>query len=110
MREVFDAVNRSSQIRLGLFILAISVALYRGLFHRGIEQSAMSLSEARKGFTTHVLPSAGQRDPVDSPPADKLKIVKYTASNGPLPAYVSPDPRDGQKHPAIVWITGGDCN
>ena len=21
-----------------------------------------------------------------------------------------PNPNDGKKHPAIVWITGGDCN
>jgi dipeptidyl aminopeptidase/acylaminoacyl peptidase len=27
-----------------------------------------------------------------------------------LAAYVTPDPRDGQRHPAIVWITGGDNN
>jgi len=25
-------------------------------------------------------------------------------------AYLSPDPGDGRKHPAIIWITGGDCN
>src|SRR5436305_720847 len=29
---------------------------------------------------------------------------------GPTAAYLSPDPRDGKKHPAIIWITGGDCN
>ncbi|MBC7784854.1 MAG: prolyl oligopeptidase family serine peptidase [Burkholderiales bacterium] len=23
---------------------------------------------------------------------------------------MTPDPRDGKKHPAIIWITGGDCN
>jgi dipeptidyl aminopeptidase/acylaminoacyl peptidase len=27
-----------------------------------------------------------------------------------LPAYVTTDPGDGKKHPAIVWITGGDNN
>jgi dipeptidyl aminopeptidase/acylaminoacyl peptidase len=27
-----------------------------------------------------------------------------------MAAYLTPDPRDGQKHPAILWITGGDCN
>ena len=29
---------------------------------------------------------------------------------GKLAAYLTPDPGDGKKHPAIVWITGGDCN
>ncbi|MCC6463857.1 MAG: prolyl oligopeptidase family serine peptidase [Planctomycetes bacterium] len=23
---------------------------------------------------------------------------------------MTPDPKDGKKHPAILWITGGDCN
>jgi pimeloyl-ACP methyl ester carboxylesterase len=27
-----------------------------------------------------------------------------------MAAFVTPDPRDGDKHAAIVWITGGDSN
>ena len=27
-----------------------------------------------------------------------------------MTAYLSPNPKDGKKHPAIVWTTGGDCN
>ena len=30
--------------------------------------------------------------------------------SGALKAYLTPDPGDGKKHPAIIWITGGDCN
>jgi dipeptidyl aminopeptidase/acylaminoacyl peptidase len=29
---------------------------------------------------------------------------------GDLGAYLTPDPQDGKRHPAIIWITGGDCN
>jgi dipeptidyl aminopeptidase/acylaminoacyl peptidase len=36
--------------------------------------------------------------------------VNYDAPVGKCAAYLSPDPKDGKKHPAIVWITGGDCN
>ena len=32
------------------------------------------------------------------------------AAAGMLAAYLTPNPGDGQKHPAIVWITGGDCH
>jgi dipeptidyl aminopeptidase/acylaminoacyl peptidase len=53
---------------------------------------------------------AGQRDPVEAPPNGSLQIVNYPSPTGPLPAYLSSDPHDGKKHPAIVWITGGDCN
>jgi dipeptidyl aminopeptidase/acylaminoacyl peptidase len=39
-----------------------------------------------------------------------FSLVRYVSAAGPLKAYVTPDPGDGAKHPAIVWITGGDCN
>ena len=37
-------------------------------------------------------------------------MVGYESPVGKLPAYLTPDPKDGKKHPAIIWITGGDCN
>jgi dipeptidyl aminopeptidase/acylaminoacyl peptidase len=49
-------------------------------------------------------------DPPPSPPRSIFRLVKYESPVGKLAAYVSPDPGDGKKHPAIVWITGGDCN
>jgi hypothetical protein len=36
--------------------------------------------------------------------------VKYESPVGKLSAYLTPDPKDGKMHPAIIWITGGDCN
>jgi dipeptidyl aminopeptidase/acylaminoacyl peptidase len=39
-----------------------------------------------------------------------FRLVKYSSPVGELSAYLTPDPGDGEKHPAIVWITGGDCN
>jgi dipeptidyl aminopeptidase/acylaminoacyl peptidase len=48
--------------------------------------------------------------PVETPPPHVFRIVHYDSAVGKLPAYLSPDPQDGQKHPAIIWITGGDCN
>ncbi|BCM92891.1 hypothetical protein IAD21_04775 [Abditibacteriota bacterium] len=72
--------------------------------------SGSSLLRARLGFRTHVIPATerGERMPVA--PAKVFLTVKYPSPAGNLAAYVSPDPRDGKKHPAIVWITGGDCN
>jgi len=69
-----------------------------------------SLVEARKGFQTHLRPQKGVRDPVDEPPPKVFQKVRYDSAVGPLAAYLTPDPKDGKKHPAIVWITGGDCN
>ena len=58
----------------------------------------------------------GSEDPqpaaeaVPQPPPDVFRLIKYPSPVGDLSAYLTPDPGDGRKHPAIVWITGGDCN
>lgn len=69
-----------------------------------------SLLEARRGFTTKLVRHEAGSAPVRRPPDGVAEIVHYDSPAGPLAAYLSPDPRDGRKHPAIVWITGGDCN
>lgn len=68
-----------------------------------------TLAEARKAFQTQMdLPRSGT--PLEKPPAKIFKVVSYPAENGNLQAYLTPEPRDKDKHPAIIWITGGDAN
>jgi dienelactone hydrolase len=75
------------------------------------EFQAATLAEARKGFTTKLPPArAADRDPPDVPPRGVFNLVRYESPAGKLAAYVTPNPNDGGKHPAIVWVTGGDCN
>ena len=71
--------------------------------------SKTTLAEARKGFTSR---STGQRanEPVPEPPAKVFRKVKYDSPAGQLAAYITPSLGDGKKYPAIIWITGGDCN
>ena len=69
-----------------------------------------SLAEARKGFSSQLKPEAGDREPAPEPPPRLFRKVKYEAPAGKLAAYLTPDPKDGKKHVAVVWITGGDCN
>ena len=71
---------------------------------------AATLAEARKGFETKLLRRESAKEPVPQPPSKVFRIVRYDAPAGQLAAYLSPDPKDGKKHPAIIWITGGDCN
>lgn len=73
-------------------------------------QTAASLIEARNGFQTNLKRASGPKEPVPPPPPNVFGVVRFDSPVGPLPAYLSPDPQDGQKHPAIVWITGGDSN
>ena len=69
-----------------------------------------TLGEARKGFVTKIVRRGGEKEPVEEPPPRVFRKVTYDAAPGKLAAYLTPDPKDGKKHPAIVWITGGDCN
>jgi pimeloyl-ACP methyl ester carboxylesterase len=70
----------------------------------------LSLPEARQGFHTKLTRHDPPGEPAPLPPPEVFRKVSYAAPAGPLGAYLSPDPGDGQKHPAIIWITGGDCN
>lgn len=69
-----------------------------------------TLNEARAGFRSRPIPRIHPRTPLDVPPPGVFSLVKYPAAVGELSAYLTPDPGDGRKRPAIVWITGGDCN
>ncbi len=73
-------------------------------------QQFASLVAARQGFQTKLNPAQSEQAPVDVPPPEVFQIVHYDSPAGKLASYLTPNPQDGQKHPAIVWITGGDCN
>lgn len=68
------------------------------------------LLAARKGHKASPVSRGMENVPPDAPPKGVFQLVKYPSPAGDLAAYVSADPKDDQKHPAIIWITGGDCN
>ncbi|MDB6026929.1 MAG: Dipeptidylaminopeptidase/acylaminoacyl-peptidase -like protein [Verrucomicrobiales bacterium] len=41
------------------------------------------------------------------PPSDIYNLVRYPSPVGDLAAYVSPEPLDGVKRPAVIWAHGG---
>jgi acetyl esterase/lipase len=92
--------------------LAWLSALFLSCFTAHVLQAepSSSLAEARKGFKTALRARRIPREPVEAAPVKTFQTIKYPAAAGELAAYLSPDPGDGQKHPAIIWITGGDCN
>jgi pimeloyl-ACP methyl ester carboxylesterase len=73
-------------------------------------RSEPALRAAREGFTTKVArPAPGT--PLPAPPSQLFIRSDYrNPQDRTLAAYVTPDPGDGQKHPAIVWLTGGDSS
>ncbi|GAB4564230.1 MAG: hypothetical protein Tsb0020_14160 [Haliangiales bacterium] len=70
---------------------------------------AESLPAAREGFVTQLVDSTyrkrGSGPP--KPPADIYRRIHYRSPAGKLAAYVTPDPDDGGKHPALIWAHGG---
>ena len=73
-------------------------------------QPGPALRAARDAFATKVsAPASGT--PLPQPPPELFVRSDYrNPQDRTLAAYVTPDPGDGQKHPAIVWLTGGDSN
>jgi len=73
-------------------------------------RAAPALWAAREGFVTTIsVPASGT--PLPAPPPQLFVRSDYrNAQDRMLAAFVTPDPGDGQKHPAIVWLTGGDSN
>ena len=76
----------------------------------GQTDKTLSLVEARRGFKTTLTGQESGKQAVPEPPPHLFRTVRYDSPVGKLAAYLTPDPRNGKKHPAIIWITGGDCN
>jgi acetyl esterase/lipase len=77
---------------------------------RAVKAAVTSLADARRGFTTRIVTTGESEPPAPAPPGAVFKLIRYNSPVGKLAAYVTPDPGDGAKHPAILWIAGGDCN
>lgn len=92
-------------------LAALSLILITGcLPEQAPEQQTVSLREARAGYKPKPVPASGEREPVPDPPPGVFRKVTYESPAGKLAGYLSEIPDDGAKHPAIIWITGGDCN
>lgn len=76
----------------------------------GDSSPKQTLLEARRGFETKLTSKRSSKAPVPQPPADLFQIVHYDSPIGKMAAYLSQTPRDGRKHPAIIWILGGFSN
>jgi alpha/beta superfamily hydrolase len=73
-------------------------------------RNELALRAAREGIATAItMPASGT--PLPSPPPQLFVRSDYrNPQDRTLAAYVTPDPGDGEKHAAIVWLTGGDSN
>src|SRR5262249_20473534 len=68
----------------------------------------LSLPEAKYGFKTKLIRQESYGEAAPEPPPGLFRRVHYDAPLGKQVAYLSPDPGDAKRHPAIIWILGGD--
>ena len=76
----------------------------------GQTNAIVPLAQARQGFKSKLTERGSAKEAVPEPPPDVFRTVRYDSPAGKLAAYLTPDPKDGKKHPAIIWIHGGNCN
>ena len=71
---------------------------------------SQTFSEAHDAFETKLLKQESDQSEVPQPPAGVFDLSYYDSKIGPMAAYVSSDPGDGQKHPLMIWVAGGWSN
>jgi alpha-beta hydrolase superfamily lysophospholipase len=69
--------------------------------------ATQTLVEARQGFTTQVTRRFHPIRILEAPPEADVVDYGFPAAGGPLKAYLSQEPYDGRRHPAIVWAHAG---
>lgn len=91
------------------FTLAPLAACERAAPPRPALGTATPLQAARQGFTTRLLEQLRDDEAPEPPPAGLLDLVKFPAPLGENWAYLTPS-SGRPRGPAIIWITGGNCN
>jgi len=75
------------------------------------EAGQPAFAQARHGFQTRLVFPAGEPQPLPQPPPELFVRSDYkNPQNYRLPGFITPDPQDGRRHPAILWLTGGDSS
>ena len=67
-----------------------------------------TFADARRGFQTKLTRRKSAQEPMPPPPPHLARLVQFDSPVGKLGAYLTNVPADGLRHPAIIWITGGD--
>ena len=102
-------VSQSLILRLCLVIAALIGMTASNNARAQSAGGEQTLLQARSGFTTQLVGTPRNSDPVDAPPAG-IQLVKYPAPLGLYPAYVTAPPSQGKRYPAIIWLVGGFGN
>ncbi|MEZ5990859.1 MAG: prolyl oligopeptidase family serine peptidase [Planctomycetota bacterium] len=70
--------------------------------------SRAKLPEQRGDYRTKIIRMTEVTDEApDDPSGSPFRLVRYDSEVGKLAAYITRDPGDGEKHPAVIWAKGG---
>jgi len=70
----------------------------------------ISFAQARAGFSTTLIRNVNSQYRIPEPPQGVFDLVHFESDVGPLAAFVSSNPGDGERHPLIIWVVGGWSN
>lgn len=91
----------------GLAVILITMLNSTATWGQG---KKFSLAAFKKEYQTKLIRQDKIGEEVPEPPSGTLDRTSYESPVGKLAAYVSPDPKDGKKHPLIIWRVGGFAN
>src|SRR5262245_9847098 len=94
--------------KFGLGVAATCAAMLISYGVRAAPPEPGSLLAARVAFSTrHVKTDYKADGPATVPPPEVFRVVRYQSPVGQLAAYLTPEPGDGQRRPAVLWAHGG---
>ncbi|MCH2204799.1 MAG: prolyl oligopeptidase family serine peptidase [Lentisphaerales bacterium] len=89
---------------------APKIAKTQNLSKEDPSPKAISFTNARKNFTTKLTKQVSKNKPGSESTNPEFRKVSYLSTIGKMEAYISQNPKDGKKHPAIIWLYGGFSN
>ena len=99
---------------IAVFVWSLALAgfmlqpYFVNLADTAVKNRALQHARARQTFHTHLIRKDRENEAADPPAPDTgMQLVTYPGPLGDMAAYVSADPADGHKHPAIIWLIGG---
>jgi Prolyl oligopeptidase family len=114
INRVFDCIDRKSFEAAEVQRIAWEQARAERVAQERVQMAdngSTGFVQARHGFQTAIAVHDEQPIALPTPPEHLFVRSDYkNPQNYSLKGFVSPDPGDGRRHAAILWLTGGDSN
>lgn len=91
-------------------ILSVGALILLGMAFSLYAIGMPALAPLHSDYQTKIRVESTIKTPLPKPPPQLFKLVHYDSEDMSLAAFVTTDPADQKKRPAIVWLTGGESN